>query len=80
MEEIIKVDDVVVVHLIPTQILIPSPNGNVLNGCRPAFASAENRVGSNFMGLGKSFGSREKAKVGIMTAVSFGRIDPLGNL
>lgn len=73
----IKIDDI---HLIPMQILLPSPKGIVLNGWRCTLASAVNREGSNCMGFGNMSASREKAKAGIITAVSFGRIDPLGNL
>lgn len=66
-------------HLIPMQILFPSPNGSVANWCRWAFASGVNREGSNFIGSGKRDGSREKASAGIITAVSLGRIDPFGS-
>lgn len=66
-------------NLKPRQIRLPSPNGIVLNGCRLALASFEKRLGSNCMGLGKRSGSREKARAGMITAVSFGKIDPFGN-
>ena len=67
------------IHLIPMQILLPSPKGIVENGWRWALASEVNLEGSNLMGSGKRVGSRENANVGIITAVSLGRIDPFGN-
>lgn len=65
-------------HLKPKHILFPSPKGNVLNACRSAFASFEKRLGSKCIGFGKRSGSLENAKAGMITAVSFGRIDPFG--
>lgn len=58
----------------------PSPNGNVLNGCLFNFSALVKRSGLKTIGSGKMSGSRENAKFGIMTAVSFGNTHPFGNV